>query len=309
MACHEEHCFTLDFALNHASWTAGRLGYQGWRSAGRDPFNRLTVYPDVICDWLYQKPPRARSAIDLGMRAAREALCSGRERLAAARLALTAHYVTDALAVSHTWLDFIADESTFESAEVMHKCFHDPIEYPVGGYVELARPTGGGVPQPFAEAFAAAESQAYELGRRIFVAFFEGKDVRPLVLRGVENTAETLLCLFEGVRTEQDALAPPESCERTRREWVLAPLLTWGEEVLVRPFQEETVRELKKRLGYEGGDIFTALARCTPHAREDGLRWQEQRREWRATTMKGILPSNPVDKVGAGWRPETAVRS
>lgn len=36
--------------------------------------------------------------------------------------------------------------------------------------------------------------------------------------------------------------------------------------------------------------------------------WQEERRLWRATTMRDILPPNPVSKVGPGWRPESARR-
>jgi len=57
MACCAEHWFTLDFALNHASWTSGRFEYAGWQTGAEDPFNHMEIYPDEICDWLYQKAP------------------------------------------------------------------------------------------------------------------------------------------------------------------------------------------------------------------------------------------------------------
>ncbi|OGV72738.1 MAG: hypothetical protein A3K19_02875 [Lentisphaerae bacterium RIFOXYB12_FULL_65_16] len=309
MACHAEHWNTLDFALNHASWTRAQFGYSGWRAGGKDPFNRLTTYPDEIRDWLYQKPPRVTSVIDIGLAAAHEAFAVGRTRLAAARLAFTGHYLADALAVSHTWLDFIADESMFESGEVIHKHFHDPVEYPAVDYIHEAQPKPVIDPRPFPDIFADAQRRAYAIGRDIFDAFFAGREVRPLVLAGVENSAQTMLCLFESVRTAQLPCAAPADIERTQREWVLMPMFEWEDEVLSRPFEPATIRGFKSALGYEGGDIFTALDRCTPPARADGLRWRDERRVWRATTMRGILPPNPVSKVGPDWRPETAVRA
>lgn len=308
MACHAEHWFVLDFALSHARWTRGQFGYAGWRAGTKDPFNRLTTYPDEICDWLYQKPPRVLSVIDLGLASAQAAFAAGNQRLAAARLAFTGHYLTDALAVSHTWLDYIADEPMFESGEVIHKHFHDPVEYPAVGYVHEAHPAPAADSRPFAAILRDAQARAYMIGQEIFAAFFAGREVKPLVLTGIENSAAAMLALFESVRTPPAALAPPAECERTRCEWVLMPLLEWGDEVLARPFEPATIRGFKTALGYEGGDIFTALDRCTPAARADGLRWQDERRLWRATTMRDILPPNPEAKVDPGWRPESARR-
>ena len=127
MACGMEHWFVLNFAMRNTSWRPDRFGYRGYREKIKDVFNHLAIYPDILADWLWQKPPWVRGSIDLALACARESEEAGDDLGLVAKLSLASHYVSDALAVSHTWLDFIAGEHQFESGEVIHKHFHDPF--------------------------------------------------------------------------------------------------------------------------------------------------------------------------------------
>jgi len=304
MACAMEHCFVLDFAMRTASWRPDRVGYTGYRKGTKDAFNHLAIYPDVIADWLWQKPPWVRASIDFALACARQSRESGDDLGAVGKLSLASHYVSDALAVSHTWLDFIADEYQFESGEVIHQHFHDPVEYPVADYVDRAQPTAAPKEECFRAIFDNAQAKAYEIGKRIFRRFFRGEAVEDLVLMGVENSARAVHALFEAVERPAELLSAPQAVERARHKWVMRHLLALpGEEVVSRPFEEEFKARLKEEVGYEGGAIFTDIESCAPHAQEEGRLWRKQRRHWRDVTMAGILPPTRTTTIGADWRP------
>ncbi|MEW6355407.1 MAG: hypothetical protein AB1696_03705 [Planctomycetota bacterium] len=307
MACGTEHWFVLDFAMQHASWRPGHIKYGGYEKKTMDVFNHLAIYPDIVADWLWQKPPWVRSSIDAALSSARASKNTGDVLGAAAKLALASHYVADSLAVSHAWLDFIADEDQFESAEVIHKDFHDPIENQIADFIAKAKPTPAPSGAPFRTVYDEAWARAYEIGRKIFHRFFRHESVEDLLIAGVENSARAVHALFENVEGEFVLLSHPTKVARAREEWVMRRLLDMsGNDLIVKPFEKTFIADMKKEVGYEGGDIFFRLDRCTPQAQEQGKRWRQERLHWREVAMAFILPPRREKPITADWRPPEA---
>ena len=309
MACWAEHLFVLDFAVRHASWQPAPE-YFGWRAGTNDPHNHLAIYPDEICDWLWQKEPRVRAVLDYGLGRARADYQAGALLGASLKLALLSHSTADAVAVSHTWLDHIGDETDFESPEVLHLAFHDPVEYPVGEYIDGAQPTAGPPAPSFAAAFEEAQSEAYHLGRRVYNAFFAGEDVRPPMLRGVENSARLALRLFEAAATPAEPLlTDPAAVADVSRRWVLRHVFEMpGTRIVAEAFRTEFIERLWAELGYRGAGVFDPPSRCRPEVYADRLLWEEERRQWRAGPMAGILPPKAPAPIGADWRPSSGLQ-
>lgn len=304
MACGMEHFFVLDFAMRNTSWKPDRFGYRGYKEQTKDVFNYLAIYSDILADWLWQKSPWVRSSIDYALACARESKKAGDDLGATAKLSLACHYVADAMAVSHSWLDYIADETQFESSDVIHKYFHDPVEYPVADYIHRAQPSPAPKGASFRGLYEEAQKKAYEIGKKIFVQFFHGRPVEDLVLLGIANSAQACHALFESLEQEPELLSTPEQVRTAREKWVMRHLLKMsGEEITTRPLDKTFTAKMKMEVGYEGGAIFTDLKSCAPHAQKESLRWRKERKRWREVTMRGILPPMRKGKIGATWRP------
>ncbi|NOZ21300.1 MAG: hypothetical protein GXP25_09440 [Planctomycetes bacterium] len=307
MACGTEHWFVLDFAMRHTSWRPDRFKYGGYQRKTMDVFNHLAIYPDIVADWLWQKPPWVRSAIDAVLSTARASKNTGDELGAVGKLALASHYVADSLAVSHTWLDFIADQDQFESPEVIHKRFHDPVENQVADFIEKANPEPAPKGVPFRTVYDEAWTKAYEIGRQIFQRFFRDESVEDLLIAGVENSAQAVHAMFESVEHEFLLLSHPTKVTRAREKWVMRHLLDMtGNEITSLPFKKDFVAKMKNEVGYEGGAIFFDLPSCAPHAQEEGKRWHQERIRWREVTMAFILPPRRQQPITADWRPPEA---
>lgn len=304
MACGIEHWYVCDFALRRQTWYSPDLGYGGWQAHGQDPYNRIATFPDAVADWLWQKPPWVSTSIDYGLGKARRDWQRGDMLSAAAKLALVSHYVADSLAVSHTWLDFIGDESDADGSDTFH-LFHDPVENPVGEYIQDATPVVPARPADARQYLADATLAAYRIGRQIFEAFFAGEPVRPWVLEGAKRSAEACWVVFDMVTRATPSATSAVELRRAESEWVMAPLFDMsGEDLLRECSGPKLLAQLKERLGYQGGDIFCRLDRCAPHARQAAEQWRADRRRWRAIDMATILPPAPTQTITADWRPE-----
>lgn len=334
MASVEEHWFTLDYAMRHCSWLPeDRFGYEGWEAGGEDIFNLLTALPDNVGDWLWQKAPFASSVVRFGLQRIRQdAEASGLS--AALKMALLSHYLADAVSVSHTWLDFMGDETDFAFDErheaIRH--FHDPVECRVAGLLRsfvVSDESGVAadrtfVPDydrvPFASEYQRSVTRAYTLGKELFDLYFANlkrvaahqtteaaipplETLNTVQLRGVENTCRAMWALWEwGLRDGGEGLPYDE---RHVKHWTLKPLLEWSaEELIARASLPETITAFRQSQGWSGGDIFRAPERCSEQAREELALWQKDREEWRTVNMAGVLPPRPTARIDVGWRPE-----
>jgi len=322
MACGEEHLFVLDYAIKHCSWLPDdRFRYQGWRAGLKDKFNRLAILPDMVHDWLWQKLPYAPSVIAYGLQRVRCDFEAGKKLTTALKLALLSHYLHDIIAVSHTWLDFIGDEVDFTYDALRH--FHDPVENRVAHLLPALV-----VPPPsrdgeFSAIFSQALSCAYELGKRVFDAYFDslhqvapepatGALTPPLELideelkLGVVNACKAVWALWElGMVSEgENALSFDEA---DVRRWTLRSLLDSDAEAIEAVISEERlserISEWQLQQGWHGSDIFHAHERCSEEALQEYQRWQAKRDEWRQSAMAGILPPRPKAQITRDWRP------
>jgi hypothetical protein len=323
MACSEEHWFGLDYAMRHCSWLPpDRFGYQGWQAGRVDLFNRLTVLPDRVGDWLWQKFPFAPAVLRIGLQRVRRDVDAGAPRAAALKLALLSHYLADIVAVSHTWLDFFGDEIDFEygGGRDAFSHFYNSVEERVAPLLAQWQvpPPAANSPRRFAAYHEPCLSRAYELGKAVFDAYFASlaraplkdasgeppplESLNELQRQGVENACVAVWALWEwGVRDGGEGLPGDE---RQAQHWTLKPLLEWSaDEIEARALQPETVAAFQQAQGWTKSDIFRALQRCSPAAQAEGALWQAQRDEWRTGTMAGILPPRPQRLVTVDWRP------
>ena len=312
MACWTQHHFELDFALRRASWRpAEQFGYAGWQTGAKaDPFNRLATYPDEICDWLWHKQPWSEAAVCLGLACARESFARGDLKAAALKFALLSHYVIDALAVSHSWLDFLGEIEDFAD-EASLKAFHDPVENLPADELARARPVA--TDETFDRIYPASVRRAYELGKETCDTFHArgAEACWPLVVAGVDSSAPVLLALAEAVLAERAPLNRALGLESgfvdaVTRGWVMraifeAPNAQTILDHLADPQQGIALRE---RLGWKGSDIFFAQEKCSSQARAMYARWREDRERWRSEQMGGVLPARPAERITADWRPK-----
>ncbi len=320
MACAAEHLFGLDYAMRNCSWLPNdRFGYQGWQVGKEDVFNRLTLLPDIVHDWLWQKFPYAPSVIAYGLNCIRRDWGAGDKRTAALKLALLSHYLHDIVATSHAWLDFFGDEVDFAHGAFRH--FHDAVENRIANLLPAISVPMPSVEGNFVAAFQATVKRAYELGRKVFETYFaslqnvspEPTDeaitppLEPLdewQIAGVVNACLAVWALWElGVQSNDDL--PFDEGDVSR--WTLKPLMESNAEAIEKAVQldglEERVAEWQRKQGWKGSDIFRVHERCSPEAVREYQRWQEKRDEWRKNEMAGILPPRPTNPITANWRP------
>jgi hypothetical protein len=321
MACAQEHLFVLDYAIRHCSWLPhDRFGYQGWQAGKEDVFNRLTLLPDMVHDWLWQKFPYAPSVIAYGLKCIRRDLEAGQKRAAALKLALLSHYWHDIIAVSHTWLDFFGDEVDFVRGAFSH--FHDTVENRVAQLLQtltVPPPDSGG---DFASTFTTAARRAYELGKQVFDAYFASLNqvapeptdeaiMPPLDALdrwqklGVINACQAVWAMWElGALSHDDLPFDEADVER----WTLRPLIEGDAETIEASIGDEVlahqIAEWQRRQGWRGSDIFRAHEKCSEEALREYRRWQAKRDLWRQETMAGILPPRPKTPITANWRPD-----
>ncbi|MFA0749956.1 MAG: hypothetical protein SLRJCFUN_000359 [Candidatus Fervidibacter sp.] len=320
MACADEHLFALDYAMRHCSWLPDdRWGYRGWRAGKDDIFNRLTLLPDIVHDWLWQKFPYAPSVIAYGLRCLRQDWQRGDKRSVALKLALLSHYLHDIVAVSHTWLDFCGDEVDFVRGAFSH--FHDPVENRMTRFLPTLIVPTPKVDGDFVAVFRTALRRAYELGKAIFDAYFaslhrfapkatEEAITPPLEAldewqkEGIVNACFAVWALWElGVQGETEL---PFDEDDVRR-WTLKPLMESSADEIEAAVQleglGERVAEWQQKQGWKGSDIFRAHERCSEEAVREYQRWQRKRDEWRQKEMAGILPPRPSIPITVHWRP------
>ncbi len=320
MACAAEHWFVLDYALRHCSWVPeDRFGYSGWQAGKDDIFNRLTVLPDIVQDWLWQKFPYTPSVIAFGLQHIRRDWQQGRWRTAALKLALLSHYLADIVAVSHTWLDFFGDEVDFALGAFKH--FHDTVENRVANLLPTLIVPPPALEGDFATIFRKAVRRAYDLGQAVFNAYFDSlQQVAPaptaepitppleplndLQQEGVANACYAVWALWEkGVR---DGGAGLPFDEDDVKRWTLKPLMECdGEEIEEQVLSPERIAEWQKLQGWTGSDIFRDHERCSPEAVAEFVRWQQKRDQWRKEEMADLLPPRPASLIHAHWRPNS----
>lgn len=320
MACAAEHWYGLDYALQHTTWVPpDRFGHQGWQTGG-DLLNRLTVLPDHVGDWLWQKHPFAPSVLGYGVERVRVDLRSGDRLAAALKLALVTHYLADIVAVSHTWLEFIGDDTDYVVVDGRSACkhFHDPVEIRVAALLPEwpvpppSRPSG-----PWSEAIRTGIARAYALGRELFDAYFAGVstlapaaeqavtpplDCLNAIQRcGVINAAQAVWYLWELVADETDSL--PWQAHQVEH-WTLQPVLDWtADEIRERLADPATVPAFHEAQGWAGGALFAATETISPAAQEQLAVWKRERQAWRSGPMAGVLPAKPTELIRAAWRP------
>jgi hypothetical protein len=323
MACSEEHWFGLDYAMRHCSWLPpDHFGYQGWQAGSADLFNRLTVLPDRVGDWLWQKFPFAPAVLRFGRRRVRRDIDAGAPRAAALKLALLSHYLADIVAVSHTWLDFFGDETDFEYGGRwdVFSHFHNSVEERVAPLLAQWQvpPPAAASPHRFAAYYEPCLSRAYELGQAVFDAYFDSLARTPVPIasgepppleplnelqrQGVENACVAVWAFWEWGARDGGEGVPGD--ERQVRHWTLKPLLDWSaEEIEARALQPETIAAFQQAQGWARSDIFRTPQRCSEAAQEEGALWRAQRDQWRAVAMAGILPPRPQRLITVDWRP------
>lgn len=289
VACHEEHCYLMQVAIERSEWgqasrnSGGAFAkYTGWKSLGRDVYNRMATISDSVGDWMWHMSPWAEWALQYGAQKVNEDLRHGDEDAAALKAAFLTHYVVDPLAVSHTWLYLIGEIWEFESDQVLHERFHDPVENLVGKYLDELTLDPPGPYVPYAQLFPACLREAFAIGRRILDEFCGQKNYLPLVKEGVRNSARCMPSfmddLYRGVLPCTDA----EGIAWAGRRWMARLFLDWtGERILRELFKPETIAALKKDMGYQGADIFFCPGRCAPAAIEDFRFFQQAREAWR----------------------------
>ncbi len=295
MACHEEHCFLLQAAIERSAWGRRRASgdgsrsdsepfgkYLGWEAGAKDVFNRMATFSDTVGDWMWHMAPWADAALQYGAAKVADDLRRGDEDGASLKAAFLTHYVVDPLAVSHTWLYLMGEIWEFESDEVLHKEYHDPVEYPIGkrlGEVTLEPPEP---PRPFADVYADCLQRAFAIGREILEEYRGAKNYIPILKKGVQNSARCIPAFLDDLRNGKLEAVRGEAVRFAGKRWMGRLFMDWpGARIRGELFLPETIALLKRDMGYEGANIFFHREKCTPEAVQEYERFRTAREEWR----------------------------
>lgn len=282
MACAREHWFLLEVAIGASSWRPPLLEqYAGWRAGTVDPLNRMATISDEIGDWLWHKPPWSEVALDYGSRKVAEDVEGGEALGAALKAAYLSHLVIDALAVSHVWLDLLAEHEDFADVATLRR-LHDPVENAVGEPLEEVELPVGATDQPFAETYTACKKEATEIARQVVVDYYKGRSTLSHSLSGTRNSARAMASYFEAVINGQTESSPGLDRELRLRRWPGRELLSWeGERLLDGLSGGEIVPRLRSGLGWNGRNVFFEPWGCSREARQDFWLFRQDRAEWR----------------------------
>ena len=282
MACAPEHWFLFEVAVRSSKWRTAVLdGYAGWRAGTSDALNRMATISDEIGDWLWHKPPWTEVALDYGSRRVAADVAAGDELGAALKAAYLSHLVVDGLAVSHVWLDLLAEHEDFSEVACLRR-LHDPVENGVIEPLAEMEPWAIASDKAFAEAYEDCNKEATDIARQLVVDYRRGKAVLPHCLSGTRNSARAMASYIDAVTSGPTELAPGVDAELRLRRWPGRELLSWdGQRLLDALGEPETVPRLKSKLGWDGRNIFFEAWGCSREARREFWLFRRDRAEWR----------------------------
>ncbi len=282
MACGREHWFLLDFAVRASSWEPAALQtYAGWRAGAADPLNRMATIADEIGDWLWHKPPWSDMALEYGSRMVAADVEVGDEVGAALKAAYLSHLVIDTLAVSHVWLDLLAEHEDFPDVATLRR-LHDPVENAVIEPLEELDLEVERTGEDFAGAYETCKKEATEIARRVVVDYRQGRSTLPHSLDGTRNSARAMGPYFQAVTGGEIDLSRGVDAELRLQRWPGRELLSWhGQRLLDALSDRAFVSRLKCALGWNGCNIFFEPWGCSAEAQRDFRLFRQDRAEWR----------------------------
>jgi hypothetical protein len=272
----------LDFAIRASPWRPAPLEtYAGWRAGAADPLNRMATIADEIGDWLWHKPPWSEMALEYGSQVVAEDVEAGDELGAALKAAYLSHLVIDTLAVSHVWLDLLAEHEDFPDVATLRR-LHDPVENAVIEPLEELHLEGEATEEDFAHAYETCKKEATEIARRVVVDYRQGRSTLPHSLGSTRNSARAMGPYLQAVTGGAIDLSRGVDAELRLRRWPGRELLSWdGQRLLDALADRALVSRLKGALGWNGRNIFSEPWGCSAEARRDLWLFRQDRAQWR----------------------------